>query len=44
MGAHAEEMFRVTSPDVRPFVRSIVERFSTQTSVLSQSEIPPPRG
>jgi flagellar biosynthesis protein FlhA len=31
----------VTSPAVRPFVRSIVERFRTQTSVLSQSEIHP---
>jgi len=31
----------VTSPTVRPFVRSIVERFRTQTSVLSQSEIHP---
>jgi flagellar biosynthesis protein FlhA len=31
----------VTSPAVRPFVRSIVERFRTQTSVLAQSEIHP---
>jgi len=31
----------VTSPAVRPFARSIVERFRTQTSVLSQSEIHP---
>jgi flagellar biosynthesis protein FlhA len=31
----------VTSPGVRPFVRSIVERFRSQTSVLSQSEIHP---
>ena len=31
----------VTSPTVRPFVRSIVERFRTQTSVLSQTEIHP---
>jgi flagellar biosynthesis protein FlhA len=31
----------VTSPAVRPFVRSIVERFRTQTTVLSQSEIHP---
>jgi len=31
----------VTSPAVRPFVRGIVERFRTQTSVLSQSEIHP---
>src|SRR5205807_5699551 len=31
----------VTSPGIRPFVRSIVERFRSQTSVLSQSEIHP---
>ena len=31
----------VTSPGVRPFVHSIVERFRTQTTVLSQSEIHP---
>jgi flagellar biosynthesis protein FlhA len=31
----------VTSPALRPFVRSIVERFRAQTSVLSQSEIHP---
>jgi flagellar biosynthesis protein FlhA len=31
----------VTSPAIRPFVRGIIERFRTQTSVLSQSEIHP---
>jgi flagellar biosynthesis protein FlhA len=31
----------VTSPGIRPFVRSIVERFRAQTSVMSQSEIHP---
>ena len=31
----------VTSPGVRPFVRSIIERFRTQTPVLSQTEIHP---
>ena len=31
----------VTSPGARPFVRSIVERFRAQTTVLSQSEIHP---
>ena len=31
----------VTSPGIRPFVRSIVERFRSQTPVLSQSEIHP---
>jgi flagellar biosynthesis protein FlhA len=31
----------VTSPGIRPFVRSIIERFRAQTTVLSQSEIHP---
>ena len=31
----------VTSSNVRPFVRGIVERFRAQTPVLSQSEIHP---
>ena len=31
----------VTSPQIRPFVRGIVERFRSQTSVLLQSEIHP---
>src|SRR4051795_7699585 len=31
----------VTSPHIRPFVRGIVERFRSQTSVMSQSEIHP---
>jgi flagellar biosynthesis protein FlhA len=31
----------VTSGSIRPFVRSIVERFRAQTSVMSQSEIHP---
>ena len=31
----------VTSPGIRPFVRSIVERFRAQTAILSQSEIHP---
>ena len=31
----------VTSPGIRSFVRSIVERFRAQTTVLSQSEIHP---
>jgi flagellar biosynthesis protein FlhA len=38
---HGESPVLVTSPAVRPFVRSIVERFRSQTSVLSQSEIHP---
>ena len=31
----------LTSPGIRPFVRSIVERFRAQTTVLSQNEIHP---
>ena len=31
----------VTSAGIRPFVRSIVERFRSQTPVLSQAEIHP---
>jgi len=31
----------LTSPGIRPFVRSIVERFRSQTPVLSQAEIHP---
>ena len=31
----------VTSSTIRPFVRGIVERFRSQTPVLSQSEIHP---
>ena len=31
----------VTSPGIRTFVRSIVERFRAQTPVLSQAEIHP---
>ena len=31
----------VTSASIRPFVRSIVERFRSQTSVISQAEIHP---
>jgi flagellar biosynthesis protein FlhA len=31
----------LTSPGIRPFVRSIVERFRAQTPVLSQAEIHP---
>jgi flagellar biosynthesis protein FlhA len=38
---HGEAPVLVTSPGIRPFVRSIVERFRAQTSVLSQSEIHP---
>ena len=35
----AGEGFLLTSPQVRPFVRSIVERFRPQTVVMSQNEV-----
>ena len=38
---HGEHPVLVTSPGIRSFVRSIVERFRSQTTVLSQSEIHP---
>ena len=31
----------LTSPTVRPFVRSVIERFRPQTMVMSQNEIHP---
>lgn len=31
----------LTSPGIRPFVRSIIERFRSQTAVISQNEIHP---
>ena len=31
----------LTSPQIRPYVRSIVERFRGQTVVMSQNEIHP---
>ena len=31
----------LTSPGIRPYVRSIVERFRPSTAVLSQNEIHP---
>ena len=34
-----ESAVLITSPGVRPFVRSIVERFRNQTPVLSQNEV-----
>jgi flagellar biosynthesis protein FlhA len=38
---NGESPVLVTSASVRPFVRGIVERFRTQTTVLSQAEIHP---
>ena len=40
-GRSGESPVLLTSPGVRPFVRSIVERFRPQTFVMSQSEIHP---
>ena len=31
----------LTSPNVRPYVRSVIERFRPQTMVMSQNEIHP---
>jgi flagellar biosynthesis protein FlhA len=31
----------LTSPNIRPFVRSIIERFRAATVVMSQNEIHP---
>jgi len=36
-----ENPVMLTSPGVRPYVRSIIERFRGQTTVMSQSEIHP---
>jgi flagellar biosynthesis protein FlhA len=30
----------LTSPQVRPFIRSIIERFRTQAVIMPQNEIP----
>jgi len=38
-GRQAETPVLLTSASARPFVRSIVERFRPQTTVMSQSEI-----
>ncbi|HSZ11868.1 MAG TPA: FHIPEP family type III secretion protein, partial [Rhizomicrobium sp.] len=38
-GQNGDVPVLLTSPQIRPFVRSIVERFRSQTVVLSQNEI-----
>ena len=38
-GAKNETPILLTSPQIRPFVRSIIERFRPQTVVMSQNEI-----
>lgn len=40
-GQTGENPVLLTSPMVRPYVRSVVERFRPQTSVMSQNEIHP---
>jgi len=40
-GRQAETPVLLTSAAIRPFVRSIIERFRPQTTVISQSEIHP---
>ena len=39
--ARGEIPVLLTSPLIRPYVRSIVERFRAQTTVISQNEIHP---
>jgi flagellar biosynthesis protein FlhA len=41
MSAKGENPVLLTGPYIRPYVRSIVERFRPQTTVMSQSEIHP---
>jgi flagellar biosynthesis protein FlhA len=36
-----EQPVLLTSPVIRPYVRSIIERFRPQTVVMSQNEIHP---
>ncbi len=39
--AQGETPVLLTSPGIRPYVRSVVERFRPQTIVMSQNEIHP---
>ena len=41
LATQGESPVLLTSPTIRPYVRSIVERFRPQTMVLSQNEIHP---
>ena len=38
---YSEAAVLLTSPGIRPYVRSIIERFRGQTVVMSQNEIHP---
>ncbi|MGH1353294.1 MAG: flagellar biosynthesis protein FlhA, partial [Methyloligellaceae bacterium] len=40
-GNQGEVPVLLTSPGIRPFVRTIIERFRSQTTVLSQNEVHP---
>ncbi len=40
-GKEGETPVLLTSPNVRPYVRSVIERFRAQTMVMSQNEIHP---
>jgi flagellar biosynthesis protein FlhA len=40
-GQAGEVPVLLTSPGIRPYVRSIVERFRPQTVIMSQNEIHP---
>lgn len=39
--AEGESPVLLTSPGIRPYVRSVIERFRPQTVVMSQNEIHP---
>ena len=41
MAMKGESPVLLTSPGIRPYVRSIIERFRPQTIVMSQNEIHP---
>jgi len=41
MSAEGEIPVMLTSPAIRPYVRSVIERFRPQTIVMSQNEIHP---
>ena len=40
-GKEGETPVMLTSPQIRPYVRSVIERFRPQTMVMSQNEIHP---
>jgi len=40
-GMEGESPILLTSPNIRPYVRSVIERFRPQTTIMSQNEIHP---